>query len=253
MMLNDSLKGRVAIVTGSAKNIGREIALELAREGASLVINARSSLAESNELMQEIHAFGGKACVHMADVSTPEGATSLVKAAIKHFGAIDILVNNAAVRRHSTLDTLELAEWREVMGCILDSAYLCTRMALPYLRQSDMASVINIGGMSAHTGSKERAHVLAAKSGLIGLTKGLAHDLGDDGITVNCVVPGLIDTVRGESAGTGKPEHHSKNKTLIGRKGDSREVAYLVAFLCSSKARYLTGQTLHANGGAYLN
>ena len=252
-MSADSLKGRVAIVTGSAKNIGKAIALELAQEGAAVVINARSSLREANEVVQEIHALGGKAFLHMADVSQAEGSASLIASAIKQFGKIDILINNAAVRRHSPFESLELAEWREVMACILDSAYLCTKAALPYLRQSDMASVINIGGMSAHTGSKERAHVIAAKAALLGLTKGLAHDLGDDGITVNCVVPGLIDTVRGESAGAGKPEHYSKNKTLIGRRGDPTEVAHLVAFLCSGKARYITGQTLHANGGAYLS
>jgi 3-oxoacyl-[acyl-carrier protein] reductase len=251
-MTDQLLKDRVAIVSGSAKNIGKEIAMELAREGASVVVNARTSLEEAKEVVREIEAMGGKACIHMADVSKPEGATSLVACAIERFGRLDILVNNAAVRRHSSLENLALEEWREVMGCILDSAYLCSRFALPYLRQSDLASIINIGGMSAHTGSKERAHVIAAKAGLSGLTGGLAHDLGDDGITVNCVVPGLIDTMRGESAGAGKPEHHSKNKTLIGRKGDPREVAYLVAFLCSPKARYITGQTMHANGGAYL-
>ena len=251
-MTNQLLKDRVAIVTGSAKNIGKEIALELAREGAAVVVNARTSLEEANGVVSEIEAMGGRACVHLADVSEPEGAASLVACAIEQFGRLDILVNNAAVRRHSSLDSLEIIEWREVMGSILDAAYLCSRSALPYLRDSDLASIINIGGMSAHTGSKERAHVIAAKAGLSGLTKGLAHELGDDGITVNCVVPGLINTLRGESAGAGKPEHHSKNKTLIGRKGDSREIAYLVAFLCSPKARYITGQTMHANGGAYL-
>ena len=251
-MTNQLLKDRVAIVTGSAKNIGKEIALELAREGAAVVVNARTSLEEANGVVSEIEAMGGRACVHLADVSKPEGAASLVACAIEQFGRLDILVNNAAVRRHSSLDSLEIIEWREVMGSILDAAYLCSRSALPYLRDSDLASIINIGGMSAHTGSKERAHVIAAKAGLSGLTKGLAHELGDDGITVNCVVPGLINTLRGESAGAGKPEHHSKNKTLIGRKGDSREIAYLVAFLCSPKARYITGQTMHANGGAYL-
>ena len=252
-MTTQSLIGRVAIVTGSAKNIGREIALELAREGASVLINARSSLQEAQDVARAVQAAGGSAFVHLADVSQPEGAASLLNAAIGQFGRLDILVNNAAVRRHSPLESLELAEWREVMACILDSAYLCSKAALPYLRQSDMATVINMGGMSAHTGSKERAHVLAAKAGLVGLTKGLAHDLGPDGITVNCVVPGLIDTVRGESAGVGKPEHHSKNTTLVGRKGDPLEIDYLVDFLCGPKARYLTGQTLHANGGAYLN
>ena len=109
-----------------------------------------------------------------------------------------------------------------------------------------------MGGLSAHTGSKDRAHVVTAKMGLVGLTKALAHDLSEFGINVNCVVPGLIDTVRGESAGKGTPEHHRKNSTLFGRRGSVEEVAQLVSFLCSQNARYITGQAIHANGGAYL-
>ena len=247
------LQGRVAIVNGSARNIGRAIALILAEEGASIVVNARSSMEDANLVADAIRAIGGQAIICLADVSQPEGAQKLIDAAIEHFGRIDMLINNAAVRRHSSFDNLKWQEWREVIGCILDGAYLCAHAALPYLRKSDMATIINIGGMSAHTGSKDRAHVLAAKSGLVGLTRGLAHDLSAESITVNCVVPGLIDTVRGDSAGSGIPEHHSKNKTLIGRRGDPDEVAYLVQFLCGPRARYLTGQTMHANGGAYLS
>jgi 3-oxoacyl-[acyl-carrier protein] reductase len=121
------------------------------------------------------------------------------------------------------------------------------------LKASSAGSIVNMGGMSAHTGSKDRAHVLAAKSGLIGLTRGLAHDLSVHGITVNCLVPGLIDTERGESAGLGAPEHHSRNKTLLGRRGEPEEVAEMVGFLCGPKARYMTGQTVHLNGGSFLS
>ena len=116
-----------------------------------------------------------------------------------------------------------------------------------------MASIINLGGMSAHTGSRERAHVIAAKTGLIGLTRALACDLSEHGINVNCVVPGLIETERGHSAGGGAPEHHAKNKTLSGVRGRPEDVADLVVFLCGPKARYITGQTLHANGGAFFS
>jgi 3-oxoacyl-[acyl-carrier protein] reductase len=110
---------------------------------------------------------------------------------------------------------------------------------------------VNIGGMSAHSGAAGRAHVVAAKAGLAGLTRALAHDLGPDGITVNCVAPGLVDTTRGNSAG-GTPAHHAVNRTLLGRRGEPGEIAALVTFLCGPGARYITGQTLHANGGAYL-
>jgi 3-oxoacyl-[acyl-carrier protein] reductase len=245
-------EGRVALVTGSAKNIGRSIALNLASQGASLMIHARSSEADCQELVDLIQKSGGHASYHLSDISQPEGAQSLLDATQKTFGALDVLVNNAAIRRHSNFESLGWQEWREVMGTILDGAYLCSHAALPLLRASKAASILNMGGMSAHTGSKDRAHVLAAKTGLIGLTRGLAHDLSAQGITVNCLVPGLIDTQRGESAGLGAPEHHSRNKTLLGRRGTSDEVADMVAFLCGPQARYMTGQTVHLNGGAFL-
>jgi 3-oxoacyl-[acyl-carrier protein] reductase len=251
--MNDSqYKGRVVLVTGSAKNIGRAIALNLASQGASVMVHARSSASDCQEVVSLIQKSGGIASYHLSDISQPEGAQSLLDATQKTFGALDVLVNNAAIRRHSNFESLGWQEWREVMGTILDGAYLCAHAALPLLRLSQAASILNMGGMSAHTGSKDRAHVLAAKTGLIGLTRGLAHDLSAEGITVNCLVPGLIDTQRGESAGHGSPEHHSRNKTLLGRRGTSEEVAQTVAFLCGPQARYMTGQTVHLNGGAFL-
>ncbi|SMC43401.1 SDR family NAD(P)-dependent oxidoreductase [Polynucleobacter kasalickyi] len=253
-MTTQSLKGQVAIVTGSVKNIGRAIAIALAREGAWVVINARSQSEQMAELVNEINQFGdgAKAIGIAADISSVAGAKLLIDESVKAFGKIDILINNAALRRHTPFAELEWEDWREVMGTILDGAYLCSKAALPYLKESSMGSIVNFGGLSAHTGSKERAHVVTAKMGLIGLTRALAHDLSEFGITVNCIVPGLIDTVRGESAGSGTPEHHGKNKTLFGRRGTTEEVANLVEFLCGPKARYITGQTIHANGGAYL-
>jgi 3-oxoacyl-[acyl-carrier protein] reductase len=248
---NNDLSGRVAIVTGAARNIGRAIAVELGRQGASVVVNARSSAAEAAETAALVVQAGGRALVHLADVSTPDGAHSLADAAVAQFGGIDILVNNAALRRESPFDELDWQQWRAVLSVILDGAYLCTHAATPWLRKSPAGAIVNIGGMSAHSGSAGRAHVLAAKMGLVGLTRALAHDLGDSGVTVNCVVPGLIDTVRGSSA-QGMPAHHAERATLLGRRGIPQEVADLVAFLCGPKSRFLTGQTMHANGGAYL-
>jgi len=245
-------EGRVVLVTGSAKNIGRAIALNFASQGASVMVHARSSEKDCQELVSLIQSSGAKASFHLSDISQPEGAQSLLEATQKTFGALDVLVNNAAIRRHSSFESLGWQEWREVMGTILDGAYLCSHAALPLLKASKTASILNMGGMSAHTGSKDRAHVLAAKTGLVGLTRGLAHDLSADGITVNCLVPGLIDTDRGESAGHGAPEHHNRSKTLLGRRGSSEEVAQMVSFLCGPQARYMTGQTVHLNGGAFL-
>lgn len=245
-------KGRVALVTGSAKNIGRAIALELASQGAKVMVHARSSEADCLETVSLIEQLGGRASYHLSDISQQEGAMRLIDATQSAFGQLDILINNAAVRQHSDFESLGWQEWREVMGAILDGAYLCAHAALPLLKASEAGSILNMGGMSAHTGSKERAHVLSAKMGLIGLTRGLAHDLSSHGITVNCLVPGLIDTERGVSAGQGAPEHHSRNKTLLGRRGLPQEVAQMVAFLCGPQARYMTGQTVHLNGGAFL-
>jgi 3-oxoacyl-[acyl-carrier protein] reductase len=245
------LAGRVAIVTGAARNIGRAIAVELGRQGAKVVVNVQSSKAEAEETAALVVAAGGQALVQLADVSTPEGAQRLIDGAVAGFGQIDILVNNAAIRRESPFDELDWQQWRAVMSVILDGAYLCAHAATPYLRKSTAGAVINIGGMSAHGGSAGRAHVLAAKMGLIGLTRALAYDLADNNVTSNCVVPGLIDTARGQSA-VGTPAHHAKHSTLLGRRGTPQEVANLVAFLCGPKARYLTGQTMHANGGAFL-
>jgi 3-oxoacyl-[acyl-carrier protein] reductase len=249
--MNADLAGRVAIVTGAARNIGRSIAIELARGGASVTINALSSAEEAAVVAREVESIGGKALVHLADVGDPAGAQQLIDATAQRFGRIDILVNNAAIRREKPFTELDWKEWRAVCAVILDGAYLCSHAALPYLRKSDRGAIVNIGGMSAHSGSAGRAHVIAAKAGLAGFTRALAHDLSPEGITVNCVAPGLINTARGDSSG-GMPAHHAVNRTLLGRRGEPEEIAAVVGFLCGPGARYVTGQTLHANGGAYL-
>ena len=245
------LAGKVAIVTGSARNIGRAIALELAEAGAAVVINARGSREACEEVAATITAAGGQALVAMADVTSEPDVKNMIAAAHARFGRIDILVNNAAVRRESPFADLSYAEWREVLAIILDAPYLCARAALPHLLASGAGAVINIGGMSAHTGARNRAHVVAAKTGLVGFTRGLAHDLADKNITVNCVVPGMIATARGGNSAE-KPDHHKGHAPLVGRRGEPREVARLVRFLAGPDGRYMTGQTVHANGGVFM-
>ena len=245
------LDGKVAIVTGSARNIGRAIALALAEAGASIVVNARSRSAECDEVAAEIERRGARALVQPADIADPGQVAQLVGGTMAAFGRIDILVNNAAIRRESPVETLAFAEWREVMGVILDGAFLCVQGCVPHMKAAGGGSIVNIGGLSAHTGAPNRPHVVAAKSALPGLTRALAHDLAAHGITVNCVVPGLIDTPRGGTSPVA-PAHHQTHATLLGRKGKPQEVAAMVRMLCGPDSRYITGQTIHVNGGAYL-
>jgi len=247
--MSNELAGRVAIVTGAGRNIGRAIALALADAGAAVVVNGRANRSAVDAVVAEIDSRGAKAFPSMADVSDEAAVQRMIAAAVERFGRIDVLVNNAAVRPEKPFESLSLSDWRAVHSVILDGAFLTVKGALPHLKANGSAAIVNIGGMSAHTGAKHRAHVIAAKSGLVGFTRALAHDLAEHGITANCVVPGLIDTVRAPGM---MPQHHLSAKTLAGRLGTPEEIAAAVRFLVGPSARHITGQAFHVNGGAYL-
>ncbi len=248
-MSEKELAGKVAIVTGAGRNIGRAIALQLAQAGASVVVNVRSNKTEADSVLREIEAAGGKAAIVLGDIADEKTATALADAAIKRFGRIDILVNNAALRREKPITEMSYKDWREVMGVILDGPFHCVHACLPAMRKNG-GTIINIGGMSAHIGSKDRAHVMTAKTGLVGFTRALAHDLAAEKITANCVVPGAIDTTR--PASSQSPAHHLTHGTITGERGKPEDVAAMVRFLCSPGGRYVTGQTIHVSGGGYL-
>ena len=243
------LAGRVAIVTGAGRNIGRAIALDLASGGAAVVVNARANQTEAKGVAGEIAARGGKGVAILADVTDAAAIERMVKAAIDQFGRIDLLVNNAAVRREISLDEMTLAEWHEILAIILDGAFNCVKACLPHLRAAGGATIVNIGGLSATTGARDRAHVVTAKAGIEGFTRALAHELAPDDITVNCVSPGFINTTR--PSGAPRSARHT-HQSLSGRHGESQEIAATVRFLCGPGARYITGQTIHVNGGALL-
>ena len=247
---SNELEGKVAIVTGAGRNIGRAIALALADGGAFILVNARSNRAEAEAVAREIEATGGKAVVHIGDVADAGQVQAMVDVAVRHFGRLDILVNNAALRREKPFAEISYAEWREVMNVTLDGAFHCVKACLPHLKQSGAGTIVNIGGLSAHTGARDRAHVVTAKAGIVGFTRALAHDLAPDGITVNCVVPGLIGTPRPKN--TPEPAHHLIHQTITGERGRPEDVAAAVRFLCGPAARYINGQAIHSNGGAYL-
>ena len=244
------LAGRVALVTGAGRNIGRAIALAFADAGAGVVVNVRASRAEGQAVVDEIVARKGEALLVPADVTQRPAVNAMIDAIAQRFGRLDIVVNNAAIRREVAFAELSFADWREAQAVCVEGAFHCVQAALPLLRASTAGAVVNIGGLTAHTGATRRAHVVTAKAAIAGLTRALAHELAPFGITVNCVSPGLVDTVR--DGASPAPSHHAHAKTLLGRFGRPDEIADVVVWLAGPGSRYITGQTLHVNGGAYL-
>jgi len=241
------LAGKVVLVTGAARNIGRAIARALAAGGASVIVNARHASDELAETVRIIESAQGRAAPFVADVTDPTAVAAMVDAAVGRFGRLDALVNNAAVRIEQPFDAIKLEDWRRIVGIVLDGAFLCSQAALPHLRRAGDASIVNIGGETGHKGASDRAHVVTAKAGLAGFTKALALDLAPERITVNCVVPGRIATVR-----PGADPGHHRGAPPLGRNGTPEEVAAMVRMLCGPDARYITGQSIHVNGGGFL-
>jgi 3-oxoacyl-[acyl-carrier protein] reductase len=248
MRAGDELAGKVAVVTGGARNIGRAIARALAAGGASVMVNAKTSRAEAEKTVGMI---GDKAALHIADVTRPEEVERLAEATVKKFGRIDFLVNNAAVRYETAFADLSYDEWRSVLAIVLDGAFLCAKAVMPHLVKAGGGTIVNIGGQTGHKGAAERAHVITAKAGLAGMTKALAMDLAPHKITVNCVVPGTIDSQRGLPGVPDRPAHRM-TVPPIGRRGEPEEIAAMVRMLCGPDARYITGQSIHLNGGGFM-
>jgi 3-oxoacyl-[acyl-carrier protein] reductase len=251
MRPGNELAGKVALVTGGARNIGRAIARALAAGGASVMVNAKTSRAQAEETVAMIEQADGKAALHIADATDPRAVAAMVEDTVRRFGRIDALVNNAAVRMEAPFEQITLEDWRRVIASILDAAFVCTQACLPHLVKSGAGTVINIGGLTGHRGATGRAHVIAAKSGLAGMTKALALDLAPQHITVNCVVPGTIESQRGLPGVPERPAHRAAPPP-IGRRGEPEEVAAMVRMLCGPDARYITGQSIHVNGGGYM-
>ena len=243
--------GKVALITGSALNIGRAIALDLARDGFRVMTTARSSEGEARETARLIRDGGGDADTHMADISDHAQAQGLVEATVKRFGRLDVLVNNASIRRQTPFLEMTPREWREILGATLDGAFYCAHAAAPHIIAAGGGTIINLGGISSHVGATGRVHAIAAKAGIVGLTRALAKELASHNITVNTVVPGSIETIRGFAAG-GNQGRASLPESPLGRRGRPEEIAAMVRFLCSDQARYITGQSMHVNGGAYV-
>jgi 3-oxoacyl-[acyl-carrier protein] reductase len=241
--------GKVALVTGAGKNIGRTIALDLAANGASLVVNGRSDRGAVDGVVAEINAAGGQAIGCMADVADPVQVQAMIETAVAAFGGLDILVSNAGLRRQTAFLEMSLAEWREILSVALDGAFILCRAAVPHMLGRGGGGIVALSGISTHVGTPQRCHVSASKAGLEGLMRALAIELAPMGITCNTVAPGAVDTVRGASAGAVPA---TRSDIPLGRKAAMEEISAAVRFLASADGRFITGQTLHVNGGAFL-
>jgi 3-oxoacyl-[acyl-carrier protein] reductase len=243
------LAGQVALVTGAAKNIGRAIALELAAAGASVAINTRSSQAEAEQVAQEIRTAGGNAEVCMADIADAAQVRTMIDSVNARFGPIDILVLNASLRQEVRFTEMSFEQWRQIMAITLDGAFHCIKAALPAMINAGGGNIIALTGDTALTGAVGKVQSSAAKSGLTGMVRALARELGEHAIRVNCVSPGHINTTR--------PAHRSarpaaKGLIPLGRWGETQEIGAAVRYLCGPGGAYITGQTLHLNGGQIM-
>lgn len=245
------LQGKTAIVTGASRGIGREIALELARQGANVTVNFAGSEAKANEVVDEIKALGQDAFAFQCDVSNAEAVGEMVKQTIEKFGNVDILVNNAGITRDNLLMRMKEDEWDDVININLKGVFLCTKAVTRQMMKQRSGRIINISSIVGVSGNPGQANYVAAKSGVIGLTKTTAKELSSRGITVNAVAPGFITTDM-----TDKLNEEVKAEMLkqipLARFGEPKDIANVVVFLASEDSRYMTGQTLHVDGGMVM-
>ncbi len=244
-----TLDGKVAIVTGSARNIGRATALALAADGASVVINALQDNAAAEKVVREITANGGTAISCLCDISDRKAVDKMVAETVNTLGGVDILILNASQRGQKAFTKMSHKEWRNVINLSLDGAFFLAQACVLHMIEKGWGRIVTMGGISWHIGTPDRVHNLVAKSGLVGFTRGLAVEMAEHNITVNCVSPGFIETERPASAGKRPP---LKVHPPIDRMGSPEEIASMVRYLCQPEAAYITGQTLHINGGMYL-
>jgi 3-oxoacyl-[acyl-carrier protein] reductase len=243
------LDGKVALVTGSGRNIGRATVLKLAGEGADVVVNARSNQEEAQAVAEEARKLGVKALPVLADVSNKEQVDSMVNMALSEFGRIDILINNAAIRPHKPFTELTLQDWEFVRGVVLDGAFYCTRAVINSMVDNNFGRILFFTGDGAFRGGAGRSHVSAAKMGLVGFARGLASEFAPQNIRVNVVSPGSIDTSRANPEWyQGRPPDSAG--IPLGRQGKVDEIAATCLFLVSDDGGFITGQTIHVNGGA---
>jgi 3-oxoacyl-[acyl-carrier protein] reductase len=245
-----SLKDKVAVVTGASQGIGRETALALTEAGAKVVVAARSE-EKLTVLAGAIATAGGEAFALKMDVADAEQVKAGFKQVIEKFGRLDILVNNAAVTRDGLAMRMKKEDWEAVLQTNLTGAHLCIQQALPTMMKARAGRIINISSIVAQMGNAGQANYVAAKAGLIGLTKAIAIEIASRGITVNAVAPGFIETPMTDVL-PDKVKEELKVRIPLGRMGTARDVAAAIVFLASDEAGYITGHVLNVNGGMHL-
>ena len=244
-MTTGTLAGKTAVITGSSRNIGKATALALAED----VVNGVGDQEACDNAVKEIIDAGGKAVGRLADVSTKEGCEALVGLALDTFGSIDIAIVNASTRGQKAFLDMTYEEFHKVVDTTLDSAFFLCQATVPHMLKAGWGRVITLGGVSTYIGMPNRIHNLVGKAGIAGFTRGIAGEFATKGITANCVSPGATETVRPASAGAGNPRNAMN--IPMQRQGEVHEVAATVRFLCQPDAAYITGQTIHVNGGLY--
>ncbi len=245
------LQGKSAVVTGASRGIGRAIAIEFARRGASVVVNYNASEAAAHDVVKAISEAGGTAIAFKADVSKLDEATALVKSALDAFGKLDILVNNAGTTRDTLLMTMSEGDWDTVINADLKSVFNCCKAAIRPMIRARSGRIINISSVVGLAGQGGQTNYAAAKAGVIGFTKSLAKELGSRNITVNAVAPGYIPTALTDVL-TEEQKQAILKATPLGRFGTPEEVAYAVSFLASDEAAFITGAVLSVDGGLVM-
>jgi 3-oxoacyl-[acyl-carrier protein] reductase len=251
---DEGLAGRTVIVTCAGRNIGRAIALAFGDAGCNVVVNARSNRDEASEVVDSVNAGPGKAVYVLGDVGDADFDEELVRTAVDRFGTVDCLINNAGRRRLQPLLDITPDDWDTILRSNLSAMFYLSRLVLPGMVERRWGRIINIGGPDGQSGAPFRAHNVTCKAGLIGLVKSISIEFAHAGITANVVVPGMMDTTRSPIDYPGWPPSQQTiaSRVPTARLGTSDEVAFACRFLASHAAAYITGQTLHVNGGMYM-